>query len=282
MGSRCSIVIEAQSEPEAAHAAAAAFDEIARIEQVLSDYRADSESMLLTGQDPGNWHPISPILMDVLVRSRDIHNRTRGVFDPTVGAYTHLWRLPGHPSRESLRDASDRVGFGLLQLDERGSRVRFDQTGIILDFGGIGKGYAAQRAMGILRARGLTIASIDMGGDLVLGDPPSEQPEGWRVQIITGITQTRTEFLSNCAVATSGDLERFYEYNGVRYSHIVDPRTGLGITQRRAASVIAPDGALADALASAVSVLGQEHLDDLQEQFPGVRITLVSRSMENE
>lgn len=282
MGSRCSIVIESQSEPEAAHAAAAAFDEIARIERVLSDYRADSESMLLTRQETHAWHPVSATLMDVLLQSRDIHNRTQGAFDPTVGGYTYLWRQPKQPSRTDLEAASSRVGFRLLQLDQNKSQARFEQAGIILDFGGIGKGYAAQRALEVLRARGFSIVSIDMGGDIVFGDAPRDQPEGWRVEIITGISETRVEYLSNCAIATSGDLERFYEYNGVRYSHIVDPRTGLGITQRRAASVIADDGALADALASAISVLGQESIDQLQEQFPGVRITLVSRSMDGE
>lgn len=282
MGSRCSIVIESESEPDAVHAAAAAFDEIARIEQVLSDYRADSESMLLTKQEPGTWHPVSPTIMDVLLQSRDIHNRSQGAFDPTVGGYTHLWRQSQLPTRAALEAASGRVGFGLLQLDQINNRIRFEQEGIILDFGGIGKGYAAQRAMDVLRDRGFRIASIDMGGDLVFGDAPSEHPEGWRVEIITGISETRIEYLTNSAIATSGDLERFYEYNGVRYSHIVDPRTGLGITQRRAASVIANDGALADALASAISVLGQEHIDIVQEQFSGVRITVVSRSMDGE
>jgi thiamine biosynthesis lipoprotein len=279
MGSRCTIVLESTSEAEAARAARLAFDEIARIEQVLSDYRDDSESMRLTRLEPNGWHPVSDTLMEVLLRSRDIHNRTNGAFDPSVGAFTHLWRRPEPPTSQAIKQASDQVGFHHFQLDEAGHSVRFDRTGIILDFGGIGKGYAAQKAIEILREQGHPIASVDMGGDLAFGDPPSEQPQGWRVEIITGLSETRVEHLANCAIATSGDLERYYEYEGIRYSHIVDPRTGMGITERRAATVIAHDAATADALASALSVLGQSGLEKLSAQYPDAQFDLVVRSM---
>ncbi|MFG0313310.1 MAG: FAD:protein FMN transferase, partial [Phycisphaerales bacterium] len=146
MGSRCSIVIEAETEREAAQAASLGFDEIARIEQVLSDYRSDSESMLLMEGDPGTWYPVSECLFEVLAMARDIHNRTHGAFDPTIGAYTHLWRGPSMPEAHALSAARSRVGMGYIELDSEARAVRFSTPGMILDFGGVGKGYAAQRA----------------------------------------------------------------------------------------------------------------------------------------
>ncbi len=280
MGSRCTIVIEAESEPAAARAAASAFDKIAHIEQALSDYRADSESMRLMKRAPEEWHTVSDSLFEVLVRSMDIHNRTNGAFDPTVGAFTHLWRGSSMPSGDQLARALDRVGLSKLRLDHDTRSVKFDTTGMVLDFGGIGKGYAAQRALDLLRSQGFMIASVDMGGDLALGDPPSDHPDGWRVEIITGLGTNRSVPLANCAIATSGDLERFFEYEGIRYSHIIDPRTGYAIRERRAVTVIAPDASIADAIASAVSVVGEGGLEHMRAAYPDVSIELVIRSIQ--
>lgn len=286
MGSRCTIVLYASSEPAAARAAAAAFDQIAHAQRVLTDYDPNSEAMRLTAQPPDVWHEVSATLLQVLIRAEDIHNRTLGAFDPTVGAYTHLWREAKKqaraPTPNELRAASKRVGFMHIQVDPARSAVRFDTPGIVLDFGAIGKGYAAQLALDSLRDAGFPSAMIDMGGDLALGDAPPDQPQGWRVRIITGLSASEERTLTNCAVATSGDLERYYEHEGVRYSHILDPRTGMGVAQRRAATAIAPDAALADALASAISVLGEAHASALRAEFPGVEITLVTRALGDE
>ncbi len=282
MGSRCSIVIEAESERAAARAASMGFDEIERIEQVLSDYRSDSESMSLMGGGAGTWYPVSECLFEVLSTARDIHNRTQGAFDPTIGAYTHLWRGASMPETNALSGARSRVGMDLVELDSETRSVRFSESGMILDFGGIGKGYAAQRAADIIRERGYPVVQVNLGGDLVLGLPPTAQAEGWSVEIQTGLQEATVEYLSECAVATSGDLERFYEYNGTRYSHIVDPRTGHGITERRAVTVIASDGATADALASAVSVLGHPGVETIERAFPEADIRLITRAMDDE
>ena len=283
MGSRCVITLEAPSEPEAAQAAARAFDEIARIEAVLSDYNPRSEAMRVMRASPGQGHPISDTLLDVLLLSRDIHIGSDGAFDPTLGAITHLWRETAGrgviPSPEERADALERVGFRHLQLDAGAGTLRFDRAGMVLDFGGIGKGYAAREGVEMLCDLGYPNAFIDLGGDLQLGDPPSDRPEGWRVEIATGIAGPRTMYLHNTGVATSGDLERFYEHKGVRYSHIIDPRSGKGITHRRAAMVIVADAAVADALASAVSVLGEDGIAQLQVAYPGAEMMLVERGL---
>jgi thiamine biosynthesis lipoprotein len=275
-------VIEAESEPAAARAAASAFDEIARIEQVLSDYRADSESMRLMRGPVDTWHTVSETLFEILVQSMDIHNRTNGAFDPTLGAVTHLWRKSSMPSGDELKRTLGQIGLSKLHLNHDTRSVMFEANGMILDFGGIGKGYAAQRALDLLRSQGFLIASVDMGGDLALGDSPNDHPEGWRVEIITGLETNQSVSLANSAIATSGDLERFYEYEGVRYSHIIDPRTGYGIRERRAVTVIAPDASIADAIASAVSVLGEDGLEHVRAAYPDVRIEIVTRSMEEQ
>ncbi|MEX0875840.1 MAG: FAD:protein FMN transferase, partial [Phycisphaerales bacterium] len=255
MGSRCEIVLYGPKEPAAAGAAGAAFDEIARIERVLSDYDERSEAMVLMSREPGVWHEVSMTLLDVLLMSRDIHMRSEGAFDPTVGAYTHLWRQARAEQRISkrveLNERADSVGMAHLRIDPMAGKVRFDAREMVLDFGGIGKGYAAQAALDLLIDQGFAISSVDMGGDLAFGDPPPDRPVGWRVEIATGLRDSRSVHLANCAVATSGDLERYFEVDGERYSHILDPRTGVGIRQRRAVTVIAPDAAMADALASA-------------------------------
>lgn len=283
MGSRCEITLEAPSESLAAQAAGAAFEEIRRIEGVLSDYSPNSESMLVMGRGPGIPHTISATLMEVLALSRDIHIASAGAYDPTVGPITHLWRSASSegsiPGTDELASALGRVGFGQLALDLTSGTLTFDRAGMLLDFGGIGKGYAAQAALELLEELGYQAVSVDMGGDLALGAPPSDQPSGWLVEVVTGLGESRTINLSHCAIATSGDLERYYEHDGVRYSHIIDPRTGLGITQRRAVTVIAPNAALADALASAASVMGREGIAQLEAAYEGVSIELVAQPL---
>jgi thiamine biosynthesis lipoprotein len=129
---------------------------------------------------------------------------------------------------------------------------------MLLDLGAIGKGFAADEALAVLARSGISRALIDAGGDIVASAPPPGTP-GWRVEIPTvddGTVGSETVWLSDCAVATSGDKYRYVEVGGVRYSHIIDPATGLGLTERRITIVFAPTAAGADALASAVNVLG--------------------------
>ncbi len=278
MGTRCRIVLYAESEDRAAEAAGAAFDRISVLESVLSDYRADSESSRLARLPAGAWHEVSADLFGALERSRAVFEASDGAFDPTVGPFTVLWRASRRagrlPESDALDDARAVVGFGGVELMEP-DRVRLRKSGMGLDFGGIGKGLAADAAIAALRAAGLPMALVDFGGDVVAGDPPPDEPDGWRVEIRDGIGAIRTFRLKNAAVATSGDLEQFVDIDGVRYSHIVDPRTGLGLTRRRAATVVADHGWLADALASAACVLGPTGSERLGARFPGVVIECV-------
>lgn len=278
MGTPCRIVLYAPDEAAAIDASKAAFSRIAELEAVLSDYRLDSEVSRLADAQAGIWHSVSVDLASALEMSRTVHQASIGAFDPTLGTLTKLWRetrASGQiSSPETLEDARSLAGFRLVEFDAVNRRVRFASAGVRFDFGGIGKGIAMDEAMTVLREHSIDSALIDFGGDLLASGAPPEQPSGWRVSIQDGLGDPRAIDLANKAIATSGDLEQFVEIGGVRYSHIIDPQTGLGLTQRRAATVIAPGAAVADALASAACVLGENGLETLRDAFPEARIAV--------
>jgi len=280
MGSRCKITLFAPNEAQAATAAAIALDEVARIEHILTDYNPNSEAMQVMRMPLGQWHEVSPTLMEILVLSKKVHRLSNGAFDPTIGAMTHLWRRvlkEGRiPTEAELNLAKASSGFEHLEMDQTTVSLRFEVKGMILDFGGIGKGYAADRAIEVLARHGFKSAMVDLGGDLVFGDPPPDRISGWEVEIQTGISAHKQMLLSNCGVATSGDLERHFTFEGIRYSHIIDPSTGIGLTKQHAVTVVSMDGTTADSLASAYSVLGNEELEKLTKAFPHTTVQIVT------
>jgi thiamine biosynthesis lipoprotein len=255
MGVPVRLVVHARTESEARSAARAAYARVADLEDKMSDYRADSEVRRLerVGQD---WIHVSPELFAVLARARDIALLSGGAFDATVGPLVALWRGARRthrlPTESALAEARARVGWRALELDSARGAVRLARTNMQLDLGGIAKGFILEEALAELRARGLRSAMIEAGGDLVVGDAPPGRG-GWRVAI--GGADT---LLTNVAVATSGSTEQFVEIAGIRYSHVIDPRTGLGVQRSDVVTVLAPDGATADAAATALSVLGRE------------------------
>lgn len=273
MGMPVRIVLYAGQEPMARTAAAAAFARIEGLEDIMSDYRSESEIRRLAGHSR-IWVPVSPELYAVLARAIEIAERSEGAFDPTVGPYVTLWREARRsgrfPPRPELDSAGARVGWHAVHLDADSRSVMLDIPGMALDLGGIAKGYILDQALAELRRQGVTRALLEAGGDIVVGDPPPGAT-GWRVQVSREGTPlaTRAAALANAAVSTSGDLEQFAIIEGVRYSHVVDPRTGLGLTNGLQATVIADDGMTADALATALTVLEAEGRARLLAWFPG-------------
>ncbi len=272
MGVETRIVLYA-SDATAARAARAAFARIAALEDVMSDWRATSEVRRLD-QRPGKWVRVSRPLFDVLLRAVAVARATDGAFDPTVGPMVALWRdarTRGHlPDARALDAARQRVGWRLIALDSARHRVRLATSGMRLDLGGIAKGWILQDALSELARHGVTRALIEAGGDLVVGDSPPGR-DGWCVAIpgADASLAARAGAITHAAVATSGAESQFVEIDGVRYSHVVDPRTGLGLTNGLTATVIAPHGALADALATALTVLGGRAALRVIAQFPG-------------
>ena len=263
MGTKFRIVLYAQHPADANRAAAAAFRRVDQLDATLSDYDPLSElSRLSNTAGTEAWIHIGDDLWSVLLQSAHLATVTDGAFDVTVGPLTRLWRWANRrgvvPDEERIAHARAAVGHRLIQFDLSLQRVRLVAPGMRLDLGAIGKGFAADAALVVLIRSGISHALIDAGGDIVASQSPPGTP-GWRVEIPKVHNDTvgwETIWLSDGAVATSGDTYRYVEVDGVRYSHILDPATGLGLTVRRITTVFAPTAVVADALASAISVLG--------------------------
>jgi len=281
MGTTFRIIVVADQRARAAEAAAAAFARIHELNGILSDYEPESELSRLAGaadgQAPTEWIPLSEELFTVLERSREQSSRTAGAFDVTVGPLVRLWRRARRqgelPAERRIEEALESVGFEHLELDAARRAARLTVRGMRLDLGGIAKGYALDQAREVLARHGFTRVLLDGGGDVLLGEAPPGCA-GWKVEIASPGSALRLE-LENCAVATSGDLERFVEIEGVRYSHLVDPRSGQGLTERLLVSVVARTGLAADAWASSLSVLGVERGFALLSKEPGVEARIV-------
>ena len=272
MGTRFSVICYAEDRAAAEKAAAAAFSIAAEQNAIASDYDPQSELSLLSSKPVGTPIHLSQMLYGLLAHSRKIAEATGGAFDPTLGPLTKLWREirdSGRlPDPEKLQAARAAVGWRHFTLDPDARTVTLHRENMAFDLGGIAKGYAADLMLESLAASGIPQALITAGGDIRLGDPPPGR-DGWKVALRTFDPASPDEILtlSNAAVSTSGDLYQSVEIEGVAYSHILDPGTGLGLTRRIAASVIADEAKLSDPLATASCVLGSDGLGKL----PGVR-----------
>jgi thiamine biosynthesis lipoprotein len=278
MGVPWTITVYADSLDEAREVIQAAFAEVARLEGILSDYDPTSEVSRLSAAAPtATAVPASADLWPLLVRAVEIRDATGGAFDPTVGPLTTLWRQSRRsellPRAEKLAAALAAVGPEALVLDRERRAASLTRPGMRLDFGGIGMGYAVDRAMELLRARGIQSVMIDASGDIAVSNPPPGKA-GWTIVVAAldagDMAGGREQLvLANAAVTTSGDAFQSVEIAGTRYSHIVDPRTGVGVAGPSAVTVIAPDCTTADALATAANVLGPGAGLPIFARFPG-------------
>lgn len=266
MGTEIRLVLYAPQEAPANAAAKAVFARIRQLDAIFSDYRTDSELMrLCAASRPGHAVRVSPELWTVLQKADEIARLSGGAFDVTVGHLTRLWRRARRrkqlPDPRELRAALAKTGYRLLRFHPQQRAVELLKPDMRLDVGGIAKGYAGDEALKVLKRHGLSRALIDVGGDLVLGDPPPGKT-GWVIAVASlrhpEGHPARYLRLSRRAVATSGDAYQYVVLHGRRYSHILDPKTGLGLSQRSSVTVIARTGIEADALASALSVLGPQ------------------------
>lgn len=258
-------------------AISAAFDEMTRLEQLLSSHIPESEISRLSS----SWKPLSLSheTIELLKLGQQIAEQSHGAFDMGLGALIKLWDIQGDspriPTEQELLRALKGIGPQTLTID--GLEVKKQDSQIQIDLGGIAKGYVVDRSVDILRQYGITSAAVNAGGDIrLLGD---KQGQPWQI----GIQHPRkaeeilvTLPLKNCAVVTSGDYERFFERDGVRYHHIFDPASGKPARLCQSVTVIAAEAARADALATAAFVLGPQAGIKLLEELPGVDGLLVS------
>jgi thiamine biosynthesis lipoprotein ApbE len=281
MGMPVRIVLHASSETAASRAALAAFARIAALDREMSDYRPDSALSDVARLAPAAV-PVPPDLFKVTSRAIAIARATGGAFDPTVAPVVALWREARARGRLPDVHALDRAraltGWMRVELDADAHTIRLPAAGMRLDLGGIAKGYILGEALQMLRALGIQAALLEAGGDIVVGGAPPHE-SGWRIEIpptagIGSPFMLKAGALTNAALATSGPSAQFVEIGGVRYSHVIDPLSGQALTSGSMAHVIAADGATADALATAATVLGPAGLPALRASFPDARIEL--------
>jgi thiamine biosynthesis lipoprotein len=282
MGTWFKFTLYASNEHAAQRAAREAFDRIAELDRMLTDYNSESELMRLCQMSGGAPVPVSKELFFVLARAQDVSRRSGGAFDVTVGPVVRLWRRARRtgrlPEAQQIAEARELVGYQLLRLDQQRQTVQLQKAGMRLDLGGIAKGYAADEALLVLKRRGITSALVAAGGDIAVSAPPPDAP-GWKIAVArlgdAPGTPSGHVILHNAAISTSGDTEQFVEIDGKRYSHIVDPRTGMALTSRRSATVIASDGTAADSLTKVASVLELDRAFPIIEGFGGASALVV-------
>jgi thiamine biosynthesis lipoprotein len=270
MGVQVRLTMYTKDETIAKTAAKAAFARVAELEGIMSDYQRDSELMQLCDKAGSGPVRVSKELFEVLEYAQTVSEASDGAFDITVGPLIQLWRRARKaatlPDPSELAAARGKVGFRHVKLDRKNQTVELTQPGMRLDLGGIGKGYAGDEAIRVLNEHGVDCALFEAGGDIVVSDAPPASPDhpaGWVIET----EDDRKITLANAAISTSGYTAQFVEIGGLPYSHVVDPHTGIGLTNQFAATIIARRGITTDALSTAATVLGPAGAKPLLKRF---------------
>ncbi len=275
MGSPFNLIFYSDDSVKAATLADRSFHLVDSLNLIFSDYIPASELNRLSasaGKDSFVW--VSPLLYDMIVTSKQAWEKSEGAFDITIGPLSRLWRQARKenrfPSEKEIRTAREATGFDKILIDTSTHSIQLMQQGMQLDPGGIGKGFVAQQVVDFLRSNGIHSMLAGAAGDIVCGEPPPAK-NGWSIGVnmpehAHDLMNNSIE-LSNKAVSTSGDVYQYIEHKEKKYSHIIDPRTGYGVTFRRNVTIIAKDGATADWLATACSILTVRKAKKLVKQY---------------
>ncbi|MEX2403301.1 MAG: FAD:protein FMN transferase [Balneolales bacterium] len=285
MGTDFQIILYAPDSLVAQTASDAAYERIKELDQILSDYQEDSElNRLSSSSGSGKAVPVSDPLFYVINKAVNASELTDGAFDMTIGPFVKLWRITRRtqrlPSVDKINKASESVGYNYIELDESRQTVKLQEERMQLDAGGIGKGYAVDEALAILRDNNISSALIKGGGDIVVSNAPPNK-KGWTIEvgmIEDGKQISNSLTICDKAISTSGDLFQYVELDGARYSHIINPQTGLGLTNQSKVTVIAPDGITADSYSSAISVMGPEKGINVVHQRPEMEFYFISKN----
>lgn len=263
MGMAVRVVLYAPHDSTARRAGRAAFRVMQNLEHKLSSYRSSSELNRLSERAGESSVPVSQPLFTVLQHAKRLARYSDGAFDVTVGPYLDLWSTARDerelPDSSTLRRTSARVGWQKVRLNETHRTVHLTTDSMQLNLGGIAKGYILDRALDALSVHGISRALIEAGGDIVVSGAPPDQT-GWNIRLPAAGPdgEARTLPLEHAAVSTSGDTQQFVTIHGTRYSHVVDPRTGLGLTNHLLVTVVTEAGITADGLATTIGVLGAD------------------------
>lgn len=284
MGTLVEVVWRATGEETGAEAVRSTLDRMEALSSQMSLYGPASELVEINAAAGKAPVKVSDELLDLIEKSLTLSRMTGGAFDPTVGSVEAVWgdiqREGGGrlPEEADVRDALDRVGYERVRVDREMKTVFLEKEGMRLDLGGIAKGYIVDQAMAWLNGRGLRDALINAGGDIRASGTAESPP--WRIGVQDPFEKGRllgSFSLQQGAVVTSGTYERYFEREGRRFAHIMDPTTGRPVEGLLSATVIAEESFLADALATAVMVKGRQKGIAMLGRFPGARGIFVER-----
>lgn len=281
MGSRFDITVVAKDQVEADEYIDLAVNEITRIEQLISSWDSNSQTSEVNRNAGLNPVKVDAELFDLIQRAIGISKLTDGAFDVSYASMDKIWKFDGSmtvmPSADSIKASVSKVGFQNIVLDKESSTVFLKLKGMKIGFGAIGKGYAADKAKDLLISKGVVSGIINASGDM---NTWGKQPDGseWKVAITNPMDKNKVFALlpiTNGAVVTSGNYEKYVTFNDVRYTHIIDPRSGYPATGIISVTVFAPKAELADALATSVFVMGIEVGINRINQLPKVECIII-------
>ena len=279
MGTRITVELWAQDKGDADRAIDAVLEEMRHIDDSMSTYKPTSEVSQVNAKAADGPMRISKELFDLLITAKQYSVITDGAFDITYASVGYLYdfRKHVHPDQAQIAQALPAVNFRHVLLDEKNQTVQFSQKGVRIDLGGIAKGYSVDRGIDILKSRGYTRAYVSAGGDSrIIGDRFGKpwmvgirDPRRGAGEVITRIP------LVDAAISTSGDYERFFEEDGVRYHHIIDPHTGHSASKVRSATVIGPYATRTDGLSKTAFVLGPEKAMEIYNRIDDIDAIIV-------
>jgi len=262
MGSPFNLIIVSTDSIKAKHLAQKSFQLVDSLSHIFSNYDSSSELSKINTSAGLLPYKMSATMLDLVQKSQYAYIQSKGAYDISIGPLSSLWRNARKtklfPEASTVLATKKLVGLGQVKINKRLGTIFLPVSSMQLDFGGIAKGYIAQRVIDYLKTSGIQQALADAGGDIVMSGAPLNQ-KGWLVGV--NVPETTDDLLnkklqlSNCSVATSGDVYQYIEKNGVKYSHIINPITGYGVTNLRNVTIIAKTGATADWLATACSIL---------------------------
>ncbi len=280
MGTRVSAEVWHEDKATAEAGVAAVFDEMRRIDALMSPYKPESELSRINANAAKGAMPIGDELAELIARSFEFSELTGGAFDITFASVGHMYnyREGVKPDEQAIDEALPAINYHHVILDREAGTIRFAREGVKIDLGGIAKGYAVERAIALLRERGIGHAYVSAGGDSrILGDRLGRP---W----VIGVRHPRQREkivakipLQDEALSTSGDYERYFEEDGVRYHHILDPGTGKSVGEVRSVTILGPDATSTDALSTSVFVLGVEKGITLINRLDGFEAIVVDR-----
>lgn len=262
MGSAFNLIIVSADSNKANHLARKSYELVDSLNHIFSNYDSSSELSKINASAGLLPYKMSRAMLDLVQKSQYAYIQSKGAYDISIGPLSSLWRKARKaklfPEASTVLATKKLVGLNQVKINKRLGTIFLPNANMQLDFGGIAKGYIAQWVINFLKANGIQQALVDAGGDIVMSGPPLNQ-QGWLIGV--NLPETTDQLLnkklqlSNCSVATSGDVYQFIEYKGVKYSHIINPLTGYGVTNLRNVTIVAKTGATADWLATACSIL---------------------------